>query len=203
MFTKAGLSRQERECLLRDLRKIIHRHVTVGVTARISKTLYDSLTSNEFRSRWGTAYSFAVNMLMLCAYLEFNRDRSEQDYPWPPVDINVLIEDGHRHSRQALEIVQDGKNIPEEKRFVTVLSAGLGSKKDHPILQAADMLAYAEWQEICERRSDLHAVLYSPTSSYRVARFECTAEVIEEMKQGPARWMERKRDYWHNKPRSQ
>lgn len=203
IFTDAGLDRPQREQLLKDLRKIIHRHLALGVTAKISKKLYDSLTTNEFRSRWGTAYSFVVNMLMLCAYLEHHQGKDEKDYPWPPVDVNVLIEDGHRHSSQALEIVQDGKNIAKERRFFNVLTAGLGSKKDNPILQAADMLAYAEWQEICERRSDLHVVLYSPSSTYRVARFECTAEIIEEIKQGPEKWMQHKRDWWHKKPRPQ
>lgn len=156
VFSLAGLERKQREELLKRLRKIIHRHLALGVTAKISKKLYDSLTTNEFRSRWGTAYSFAINMLMLCAYLEFTTDRDESKYPWPPVDANVLIEDGHRHSRQALEIVQAGKELPKEHRFVNVLTAGLGSKQAHPILQAADMLAYAEWQEISERHSDLH-----------------------------------------------
>jgi hypothetical protein len=159
------------------------------------------MAADKFRSRWGTAYSFAINMLMLCAYLEFTIDRDESKYPWPPVDGNVLIEDGHRHSSQALEIVQDSKNIPKAHRFVNVLSAGLGSKQDHPILQAADMLAYAEWQEISERHSALHPVLYSPTSRYRVARLECTAEVIEEIKKGPEAWMKHKYDYWHNRAR--
>ncbi len=198
VFADAGLDRPQRDRLLRELRKIIHRHLALGVTAKISKKLYDSLTTSDFRSRWGTAYSFAINMLILCAYLEQNKGRTEDSYPWPPVDVNVLIEDGHRHSNQALEIMQDSKNIPKEKRLLNVLSAGLGSKPDHPILQAADMLAYAEWREICQRPSDLHLVLYSPTSSYRVARFDCTAEVIEEMKQGPEKWMQRKREYWHN-----
>jgi hypothetical protein len=201
VFTDAGLDRQQREQLLKELRKIIHRHLALGVTAKISKKLYNSLTTNEFRSRWGTAYSFAVNMLILCAYLEQNKGRGEESYPWPPVDVNVIIEDGHRNSNQALEIMQDAKNIPKEKRMLNVLTAALGSKPDHPILQAADMLAYAEWKEICDRPSDLHFVLYSPTSRYRVARFECTAEVINEMKQGPERWMKSKRDYWHNKKR--
>jgi hypothetical protein len=201
VFTAAGLDRQQREQLLKNLRKVIHRHLALGVTAKISKKLYDSLTTNEFRSRWGTAYSFAINMLMLCAYLEHHKGRDEESYPWPPVDANILIEDGYRHSKQALEIVQDGKNLPKEKRFVTVLSAALGSKPDHPILQAADMLAYAEWKEISERPSDLHFVLYSPTSQYRAARFECTAKVIEEIKKGPEMWMKQKRDYWHNKER--
>jgi hypothetical protein len=201
VFTAAGLDRKQREQLLKDLRKIIHRHLALGVTAKISKKLYDSLTTNEFRSRWGTAYSFSINMLMLCAYLEFTTDRDESKYPWPPVDVNVLIEDGHRHAKQALEIVQDGKNIPKEHRFVNVLTAGLGSKIDNPILQAADMLAYAEWREISQRDSLLNYTLYSPTSHYRSARLECTAELIEEIKKGPEAWMKRKRDHWHNKTR--
>jgi hypothetical protein len=199
VFTAAGLDRRQREALLKDLRKIIHRHLALGVTARISKKLYDSLTTNEFRSRWGTAYSFAVNMLMLCAHLEFAKPSGNPAQPNLPVDVNVLIEDGHRHSAQALEIVQDGKKIPLDKRFVNVLTAGLGAKKDHPILQAADMLAYSEWQEISGRESMLHSVMYSPTSRYRTARVECTADLIEEIKKGPEAWMEHKREYWHNK----
>jgi hypothetical protein len=202
VFTAAGLNRKQREQLLKDLRKIIHRHLALGVTAKISKKLYGSLTTNEFRSRWGTAYSFAINMLMLCAYLEFTVARDESKYPWPPIDVNVLIEDGHRHAKQALGIVQDGKNLPKEHRFVNVLTAGLGSKIDNPILQAADMLAYAEWRDISQRDSLLNCTLDSPTSHYRTARFECTAELIEEITKGPEAWMKRRRDHWHNKTRA-
>jgi hypothetical protein len=200
VFTDARLNRRQREDLLKDLRKIIHRHLALGLTAKISKGVYDSLTTNDFRSRWGTAYSFAVNLLMLCTHLEFTK--LEDPYkPGSPLDLNVLIEDGHRHSAQALEIVQDAKNIPVEKRFFTVLTAALGSKKDHPILQAADMLAYAEWQQINKRQSPLHSVMYSPTSRYRTGLIECTADLIEAIKKGPEDWMANRKRYWHNKER--
>jgi len=195
VFTKAGLDATERQQLLKKLGKIIHRHLTLGITAKISKKLYDSMTTNEFRSRWGTAYTFAVNMCLLGAYLEF-RMGDEKDFPWPAVDVNVLLEAGHRHCGQALQILNEGNKVPLKKRFVTILSAGLGSKKDHPILQAADMLAYTEWQDISSRLSPLYPVMYRFTSRYRTARVDCTAELINEMNQGAFRWLEKRRQYW-------
>lgn len=201
VFTDAGLDRSQREELLKKLHKIIHRHLTLGITAKISKKLYDSLTTNEFRSKWGTAYTFAVNMCLLAAHLEFTKRGDESNFPWPAVDINILLESGHRHCAQALEFLNNGNKIPLKKRFVTILSAGLGNKKDHPILQAADMLAYSEWQEICDRPSPLHWVMYRESSRYRAARLECTAELIEGMNEGALRWIEHKRRHWHENRR--
>jgi hypothetical protein len=195
VFTAAGLDRKQREQLLKALGKIIHRHLSLGITAKISKKLYDALTeTSEFRSRWGTHYTFAVNMIMLASHLEFPLPRG-------PTDVNVLIEDGHRHSAQALQVVQDVKNVPVNLRYVTVLTAALGSKKHHPILQAADMLAYAEWQEITRRDSSLNPIMYRETSRYRTALIDCNEDVIKTFIRGPQEWMERRKRYWHNKKR--
>lgn len=201
VFTDAGLDRPQREQLLKELRKIIHRHLTLGLTVNVSKKLYDSLTTNEFRSQWGTAYSFAINVLLVTAHLEFNYGKlNALPNPGLPVDVNVLIEDGHKNSAQALAIVQGSKEIPPDTRFVNVLTAGLGSKKDHPILQAADMLAYAEWQEIRERDSVFRSTMFDRDSRYRTARIDCTPEFIQRVASGPQAFLEHKRRHWHDKP---
>jgi hypothetical protein len=53
--------------------------------------------------------------------------------------VNILIEDGHRHSAQALEVMKDLKKAGQSDSWLHVLSVGLASKKGHPILQAADV----------------------------------------------------------------
>jgi hypothetical protein len=141
----SGMGRNERRELLRDLSKVICQHLSIGITAKITKSIYEQKTTQAFRSRWGTAYTFAIQMLVTSAYIYADHSHLHPEF-------NILIEDGHRHAAQAVESLNATKmaglasEIPSK-----ILSIGLGSKLDHPILQAADMLAYSVWQKITDR----------------------------------------------------
>ena len=150
VFTKAGLNRAARGELLNDLCRFTHQRLLSSVTMRVSISKYESLTTQDFRSQHGTAYSYAVDLCLLAAYAVI------KDFGAKP-EFNILIEDGHRNSNQAALILERIKGHSENPLWqyfedsvtdLKILTAGLGSKKDHPILQSADMLAYSEWQKI-------------------------------------------------------
>jgi hypothetical protein len=159
----AGLNRTQRESLLRDLSKLIHRHLSIGMTAKITPEIYNQKTTQDFRSTQGTAYTYAVQMLLTASYAYAVRDGVKLR-----PEFNILIEDGHRSSPQALQSLQDVKKkglaFPTPSK---ILSVGLGSKPDHPILQAADMLAYSVCQRINNIDSPIYNALHHETSSYQ------------------------------------
>lgn len=180
IFTKAGLPRKERDPLLRDLCELIHRRLVAGVTVRISVSEYERLTTQDFRSRHGTAYAFAVDLCLLGAYAIAKEHGLRADF-------NILIEDGHRNANQAAQIMAGLKNIPDRVREseklipdLRILTAGLGSKRDHPILQSADMLAYANWQKLSGRDLAIYHAVHRSAVSYYAKEANCDEELIRE-----------------------
>jgi hypothetical protein len=183
----AGLDRPQRDQLLRDLSKLIHQHLYIGVTGKITKSVYDQKTSQDFRSRWGTAYTFAVQMLV---HVAFHYARRFQLRP----EFNILIEDGHRNSAQAQEVLLKTKKEGIRSSDAKLLTIGLGSKPDHPLLQTADMLAYSVWQIISDRSSAISDSLRSSTR-YVPEYIDLDGELVDIATDGVERWME-KRKMW-------
>jgi hypothetical protein len=179
-FTKSSLDRDERSELLGDLCGLIHDRLLFSITARVSIKEFNSLSDQVTRSRHGTAYGFAINMCMLTAYILVKKLNLQPHF-------NILVEAGHRNSNQVAQIL-DGLHrfLPEiaAKRAdvipdIRVLSAGLGSKKDHPILQAADMVAYSRWLHIRGGDHTIWNALRKNPRTYRNGYFECNRELIE------------------------
>jgi hypothetical protein len=56
----AHLSWQKRTVLLDDLLVLIRRHALVGVSCTISQREYKSMTTAEYRGRYGSAYGLAA-----------------------------------------------------------------------------------------------------------------------------------------------
>jgi hypothetical protein len=180
VFAKSGLDMGKRGILLHDLCSFIHCRLIAGITVRMSVAEYQRLTTNEFRSRHGTAYGMAVDMCLLGAYY------LAKEYGAKP-EFNILIEKGHRHGGQAAQMLErlcylsgkimevfNGQLIPDLK----ILTAGLGEKKDHPILQCADMLAYSEWQKIRQGDLTIWSALQPGSGCYRIAEANCDVELI-------------------------
>lgn len=186
IFTKAGLDRPARTLLLKDLASLIHRHLLTAVTARISIREFEALTTQDFRSRVGTAYAFAIDAGLLMAYALV------KDMGLRP-EFNVLIERGHRNSEQVAQILDALQKFPAELQAsmgdemipdIRILTAGLGEKKDHPILQAADMVAYSEWQGATNGDPTIWNAINRAGVRYRTGRVLCGREVIQ-------RWVEK------------
>jgi hypothetical protein len=191
----AGLTRIERGELLHDLSRLIHQHVTIGITAKITKSVYDQKTTQVFRSRWGTAYTFTIQMLVSCAYIYAKRFSLRPDF-------NILIEDGHRHAGQAIQSLHHTKKagltyaIPSR-----VLNVGLGSKVDHPILQAADMLAYSVWQMRSDGDLTIYDAMHPEVSLYRPESIDFDVDLVDVVKNGADKWLADRKEWGQRKAR--
>ena len=172
VFTKAGLSRERRTQLLKELCGLMHTYLLFGVTTRVKISEYNELTNNDFRSRFGTAYGFAIDMCLMSAYA------ITEQMGYQPV-FNILIEKGHHNSAQVSQIL-DGleKMLPEMRASdperiihdIAIKNRGLGEKKDQPILQAADMLAYADWQGLSRGDPTIWNAIHGQSVRYRTWR---------------------------------
>lgn len=174
VFTKAGLDRRARHGLLQDLARLIHRHVTAGITARASISEYDRIIPQRFRSNTGTAYGFLIDMCLLRTHLLLNELHL-------PTEVNILIERGHANCNQVAQILGDLQRVPVEilPLPVKILTAGLGSKDDHPILQSADMLAYCRWQRmLVDGDAAIWDALHKPGMHYRSIAIVCDEQYI-------------------------
>ncbi len=195
VFTKAGLNRNERGELLGDLCDFVHDRLLFSVTARVSISEFNSLSDQVTRSRHGTAYGFAINMCMLTAYILVKKLSLQPHF-------NILVEAGHRNSNQVAQILEGLRRfLPEIAANradvipdIRVLSAGLGSKKDHPILQAADMVAYSRWLHMCGGDHTIWNALRKEPRRYQNGYFECNRALIEMwVGEGKASYIKRQR----------
>ncbi len=134
-----GISREEREHLLRRLTLHLNHYFLFGASAIIDDQEHRLATSDRLRSQLGSAYGFAFQLLMTMVLLEL-REQGKDNQP-----INILIEDGHPNAQQAIEMIRAKKTRANANTLI-VNSYGLGGKKGNSILQAADMLAYG----VCE-----------------------------------------------------
>jgi len=181
IFTDTGLDRSARKALLRDLSKLIRRHLLFSVTASVSLKEYETLTTPAFRSRMGTAYGFLIDMCMLLAHA-----RCEIEFGYKS-EFNMLVEQGHRNAEQVAQILAIVSKIPEEllPLPIKLLTTGLGKKEDHPVLQAADMAAYSHWQSWNNGDSTIWKALYKPGNRYRSWAVKCDKELIRTFVEGP------------------
>jgi hypothetical protein len=133
-------------------------------------------------------------MLTLASYLYANFIRIAPEF-------NILIEDGHRHSKQAVKILQDtkaaGSAVPSK-----ILTIGLGSKAAHPILQSADMLAYEEWQKMVDGDLKIYGALHAEGSHYHPELVDFDGEMVDIVTRGAERWMAERKTYGRRKPRA-
>jgi hypothetical protein len=175
------LSKPKREHLLETLSQYARLRLEIGLTAWISQKTYMTKTDEHFRSKWATAYPFTVAVLALAAYLYLERFDLG-------LDVNILIEDGHKNIGQALDIIRTLKETPKSKGItpLNILSYGVGSKKDHPILQSADMLAFSEWQNMSSGDKEIYNALHG-SPRYRTESFDAMI-MLEPMKGNALNW---------------
>ncbi len=170
------LSREKRQKLLASLASHIRKRMLFGMTAKVTLSHYNSQATSHIRSEWGTAYSFAIQMLMLITHELMEKWKLGNE-------INILIEDGHPNSEQMLQILGRIKRAHEVRPFEIpfhILSHGLGSKKDHPILQAADMLAYSDWQRLQQKDREIYDALHVKGGQYRAGYVDLDKQLVGE-----------------------
>lgn len=150
------LSTTKRKSLLRKLVSHIHQRASFGMSVCIDVPEYESVTSERFRSQWGSAYSFAIQILIILIHIELGNRNNLHGA------VNVLIEDGHANSQQIMETVKKANKKSDEDvngYWLKLGSYGLGGKACNPILQAADLLAYCTCQTHSGRYSAIHRSL--------------------------------------------
>jgi hypothetical protein len=185
-----GLNGKKRFKLLGKLGRLIHDYMDIGITARISEKVYRSEMTAKEKSRWGSAYCYAVQATILAAHLHF--DSNGEDH-----GANVLLENGHRNVGDVVDKLSDLKREDQYLR-VYIRSCGAGMKKDHPVLQAADMLAYSEWETMRGSPGDMYAVLNADGTPYKTIHFDCNPELIRATKRGIAAWRKSRKQFWES-----
>ena len=118
-------------------------------------------------------------------------------------DFNILIEDGHRHSAQAIEKLNESKKIGLAYPIPSkILSVGLGSKADHPILQTADMLAYSIWQQISHGDLAIYDALHPAAGSlYQPEFIDFDGELVDVVTDGVQKWTAHRKAFGQRKAR--
>ena len=185
----ADLSRPKRLSLLNDLSKLAHRHLLVGITGKLSKSFYKEKTDQKFRSRWGSEYTFAIQKLVVCAYIYANRFGLKPEF-------NIFIEDGHAHGDAAIKSLHETKKAGLARAVPSkLLNIGLGSKADCPILQAADMLAYSDWQYMNSTEAEIFEAIHPENTCYTTAYVDFDKELVEIIKDSADKWLVARKEF--------
>jgi hypothetical protein len=134
-----GISTAEREALLNRLVLHLQRRFLFGASVILDEAEYRASASDRFRSQRGSPYGWGFQMLMVLIRTELIKQRRANQ------PVNILIEDGHANAKQVIGFIEQKKRLGDP-RGLKIGSYGLGGKKDNPILQAADLLAFG----VCE-----------------------------------------------------
>ncbi|HEY1801893.1 MAG TPA: hypothetical protein VGG46_13240 [Terriglobales bacterium] len=169
------LSRDERQELLSSLSGNLRKRMLFGITGKVTISNWNSKTDPKFRGEWAAAYSFAMQMLMLETRVILEKLRVGYD-------VNILLEDGHKNAGQAINILRSikekNKHRPEDA-VLNILTEGLGSKTDYPILQAADMLGYSEWQSLIQSNREIYDALHVKGSRYFTVYMDMDKHLVD------------------------
>jgi hypothetical protein len=168
-----GISTERRRNLLGQLVGHIHHRFLFAVSAIVDQAEYRSHASERFRSQYGSPYGFAFQMLMTCIFVELTKQRRENQ------PVNILIEDGHKNSEQAIGFIAEKK---KREGGLTIASHGVGGKRDNPILQAADMLAFGVCEFHAKGYSDFAARLAPPKFRTRIFELPWNKSSVEAVK---------------------
>ena len=143
-----GRRREVLGCLMSAI--IDHAELSAAVT--VIPRLYDSLTTNQWRSKHGSSYAGCVNgfLIGLVGYLDISQGET--------LALNLFLEDGHAHANEAEEMIRDYKAFYDESDVPvlggpaeTVLSIGdygLIEKGTASPLWAADLICYCTYNQI-------------------------------------------------------
>ena len=135
-------------------------------------------------------------MLAMGAYLYFEQFNL-------PMDVNVLLEDGHRHCGNAMEVMNAHKKLLGNDRYLQVLTVRVGGKKEHPLLQAADMLAYSEWQKLKGDDMEIYDSLHTADSKYQPEFIDLTTDLVDIVHGNALEWINKRKEWGKRVPGAQ
>jgi len=126
------------ERLAERIARIIRDNTIQGLAVTINPDTYEVLTTQRFRSQYGSAYAFAGMMLweVLRVWAEDTRYRGK---------FNFWLQEGHAHADELMQKIWAHKHNTNPLQNI-IGDFGFGSKAEHPPLQAADALAYSVYE---------------------------------------------------------
>lgn len=170
------ISIKKREKLLAELVGHMAKYCTATIGLEVDLDDFEKSVTPRFKNSFGSAYGFGVNLLLTMTRLHLgNLGDTHQS-------INILIEDGHRNSKQAIELISKFKDRPGT--ILKVASHGLGEKKGHPILQAADLTAYGWWQYVTGGETSIFSELKTGAPRLMAMWLPWDRRSIEAVKEG-------------------
>jgi len=180
-----GVSMKVREELLLTLAACLNKYIYSAVSVTIDTDEYKQMTSDRFRSQFGSPYTMAVQLLTILIHKELVRKQRSAE------DVGFMLEEG-KHIYQALAIID--KSIKEPYAFLRVVTSGKGDKASHPILQAADLVSYG-WGEyqVTGQSKMLRAVAAKHPKRYSCVPW--TPALIACLKSGVAEDITRRREF--------
>lgn len=149
------LSLSRRREVLGCLMSAIIDHAEFSAAVTVIPSLYDSLTTNQWRSKHGSSYAGCVNgfLIGLVEYLDMSLGET--------INLNLFLENGHRNEKEVEEMIRDYKAFYDEfdipvlgGRAEPVLSIddyGLIEKRTASPLWAADLICYCTYNQIMRR----------------------------------------------------
>ena len=157
-------------------------HTEFSVTAVVIPRVYNRLTTKQWRSTYGTAYSSCINGILigLTEYLDLP--------PGKTLTLSIFLEDGHAHAGEAEKVIRDYKtfsdNLAESDlpviRWIgepTLRIGGYGrpTKEMAPPLWAADLISYCTYNQIMRRDSfcaDIMQKIHDQVPGFGVKLFD-------------------------------
>lgn len=168
------LDPDDRLDIMAEAAEAIWSTASFSVMTAISPREYKSLTDNSFRGRYGSAYTYSINVLIAATVLSLD-DSLDSQLLESRHTLDVLLENGHTSEREAVSQIQhlkeqiqpvpvdklrqDGIEAIEMKRDplrqirVDLRRIGVGTKLEATMypLQAADLLASSTTREMTRR----------------------------------------------------
>lgn len=170
------LSKSQRKRLLLRLTDLIHKHADFGVSARIDTEVFKNTVPPDCRSRWTSAYTFAIFAALGIAHFRLKSMNRHAEA------INTLVACGHKNLQQALDRLSE---FGSEESVIPMKTVSKGNMLEFPLLQAADILAYASGAKLTGKSRDIfHALTRQHRGNYRVYAIDCKADLITLLAQG-------------------
>lgn len=171
-----GLSTTKRKTVLKSLAGCIGKYSALSIGVEIDIKDFETRATDRFKNTFGSAYAFGIHLMLVILRLHLELSRSTHE------GINILIEEGHNNSRQAIDQIVIWKMRPGA--VLKIVSEGLGNKIDNPILQASDMVAYGWWQFKCSEDKRIFSAIKRGAPGLMAAFLPWSPRCIEAVKEG-------------------
>lgn len=153
------LSQEQRSQVAGALMSAIIDHAEFSMVASVIPRVYNRLTTRQWRSTYGTAYSSCINGILIGLTEFLNLPAGET------LTLSAFLEDGHAHAVEAENVIQGYKTfsdnlaeseVPVIDRWIEEPTLRIGdygrlTKEMAAPLWAADLISYCTYRQIMRR----------------------------------------------------